>query len=145
MKHLAIVFFFILTAFVGHAQVSIFELWFVADGTQHHGLLLANNTQTWKMRVKFYDRTCSCTRLVEQKIQIEYDDQVGSWLNGSNVKNVYTGQRADFYVADNFFMLTDVYGNTTMYNVDDQGIKTKVTGQNVAAAQKFQKYAEFGW
>ncbi len=145
MKDLFIALLLTIINFSAQAQVPLFEMWFTADGAQHHGLMVANETENWKMRVKFYDRSCSCTRLVEQKIKVQYDERVGAWLNGSNAKNVYTGLLADFYIADNFFMITDEYGKTTLYNVDDQGLKTKVTAVQVDPAQKFKKYEAFGW
>jgi hypothetical protein len=145
MKHLLISLLLSCAAVSGSAQATLYELWFVADGTQHHALLVADGSDTWVMRVKFYDRSIRGTRLVEQTMAIQYDDQLGAWLNGSNARNAYTNRLADFYVADNFFMLTDEYGDTTMYNVDDQGLKTKVTAQQVSPGQKYKKYREFGW
>lgn len=104
------------------------NLFFQPPGSvKHEALLVKSSNLSWIMRVRFYSETCSCYDVIEQKLKKENTSK-GFRLAGYDPVYANTQIEHSSYIADNFYFEKDENGDTVVFNLDDAGVKTAVTG-----------------
>lgn len=124
---------------------AVYEVWFTAGAVKHHGLILASDVPDgWKMRIKYFDRTRQCSRLIEQKIRVE-ETSLGYCLLGHSVWDVQEQRRTSDYAADRLYVYRDDRGMLYSRNVDGQGLNSKVVIKTLGREEAQKRQLEFGW
>ena len=147
MKNLAFPFLLLTVWFqtIPLAAQTAYEIWFTAGTVKHHALIRAGETgDTWQMRVKYFDTSRQCARLIEQQLRAE-ETNLGTRLSGQSVRDVLNNRLTRDYAADRFYLYHDQKGHTYSRGTDAQGISSGVVLQPLAPAQAAGKLKEFGW
>ena len=140
MKNIIIstaMFCFTLLTCAGFTQNSVFKISFNSDGTTFNGVLLAYDDNDWLLRIRYYDASCNCDHIIQEWMRVEIIKNLGFKLRGYDVKDVISGEYAstDQYVADNFYLYKDTYGNMRITNIDNQLSISDVSIQNITSSQ----------
>ena len=144
IKILLVIALFLLTTFETIAQ-SAWEMWFMGGYTQHHAFMVLDGNGGGKVRVKFFSANTNRTEIVEQTIKLENTTQ-GIRLACYDAVYANTNYRHLSYATDNFYLIQDDYGNTSIYNADDGSNLTKVTIKEIKKKSEFnQLKIDFNW
>ena len=79
MKNIIIstaMFCFTLLTCAGYTQNSVFKISFNSDGKTYKGVLLAYDDNDWLLRLKHYDASCSCERVIQEWIPVQVISQI---------------------------------------------------------------------
>ena len=147
MKNLAFPFLLLTVWFqtIPLSAQTVYEIWFTAGTVKHHALIRSGETgDTWQMRVKYFDTSRQCARLIEQQLRAE-ETNLGTRLSGHTVRDVLNNRLTRDYAADRFYLYHDQQGHTYSRGTDAQGISSGVVLQPLAPAQAAGKLKEFGW
>lgn len=133
---------FLLAGYQSTFGQSIFEMWFMAGYSQHHACMVLDGKGGGVVRVKYYNVARQRTDMVEETILVE-NTTVGIRLACYN-PILISSSRVTNYVADNFYIIVDEYGNERIYNVDNQNNQALVTVQEITTYSDINRiWAEF--